>query len=68
MKRHYYVVNGLMPGSSFDENRLDKLLGMKGYIGNVTEKLIQKGYVLDENKKALYAPDGARVCDYCEVR
>ena len=66
MRRHYYVVNGLQPWSKADEVKLDLLVG-EGYIGNVVEKLIQNGYVLDEERKGLYTPDGVRVCQMCEA-
>jgi len=60
MRKHYYIVNGLQPWTKADEKKLDCLI--KGnYIGNVTEKLIQKGYVFDEEKKMLFAPDGAPI-------
>lgn len=66
MRKHYYIVDGLQPWTKADEKKLDRLVE-SDYIGNVTEKLIQKGYVLDESKMAFFAPDGALVCRFCET-
>ena len=66
MRKHYYIVNGLQPWSKADEKKLDRLVG-EGFIGNVTEKLMQKGYQLNEEKMVLFAPDGAVVCRFCET-
>ena len=66
MRKHYYVVDGLQPWSKADEKRLDKLVP-NGYVGNVVEKLIQKGYVLDEENMKLFAPNGGKVCNMCSA-
>ena len=66
MRKHYYVVDGLQPWSKADEKRLDKLVP-NGYVGNVVEKLIQKGYVLDEENMKLFAPNGEKVCNMCSA-
>lgn len=66
MRKHYYVVNGLQPWSKVDEQNLDKLVP-NGYVGNVVEKLVQKGYVLDEENMKLFAPDGSKVCNMCSA-
>ena len=66
MGKHYYIVYGLQPWTKADEKRLDKL-APKGFVGNVVEKLIQKGYVLDEERMGLYAPDGTKVCSVCSA-
>ena len=66
MRKHYYVVNGIQPWSKADEAKLDKLV-KKGFIGNVVERLVQQGYVLDENQMALFGPDGRKVCRMCSA-
>lgn len=66
MRKHYYIVNGLQPWSKADEQRLDKLVP-NGYVGNVIEKLVQRGYVLDEERMAFYAPNGEKVCNMCSA-
>lgn len=66
MRKHYYVVNGLQPWSKVDEQNLDKLVP-NGYVGNVVEKLVQNGYVLDEENMKLFAPDGTKVCNMCSA-
>ena len=62
----YYIVNGLQPWTKADEKKLNKRVA-KGYVGNVVEKLISQGYVLDEQRMGLYAPDGHKVCSVCSV-
>ena len=66
MRKHYYIVNGLQPWTKADEKKLDRLIE-KSYIGNVTEKLIQHGYTLDEQEMVLTAPDGRKVCRFCKA-
>ena len=66
MRKHYYIVNGLQPWTKVDEKKLDKLVP-NGFVGNVVEKLIQQGYVLDEERMGLFAPDGHKVCNICSV-
>ena len=66
MRKRYYIVNGLMPWSEFDEKRIDKLMP-KGFVGNAVEKLMQQGYTLDEERMGLYSPDGKKVCSITEA-
>lgn len=66
MRGRYYIVNGLMPWSKFDEMRIDKLMP-EGFMGNAVEKLIQQGYTLDEERMGLYTPDGKKVCNITEA-
>ncbi|MBP5783001.1 MAG: hypothetical protein J6W04_05620 [Bacteroidales bacterium] len=60
MRRHYYVINGLCPWSEEDEKKIDSLLP-KDFTGNAIEKLMEKGYTLDEN--GFYTPEGKKVCN-----
>ena len=66
MRKHYYIVEGYQPWSKVDMAKLDKLVP-EWFIGNVVERLIQQGYVLDTNRMGFYAPDGKKVCSICEV-
>lgn len=66
MRKHYYIVEGLQPWTKEDEKKLDKL-APNGFIGNVTEKLMQKGYVMDKETLTLMTADGEKVCRFCKV-
>ena len=66
MRKHYYIVDGYQPWSKMDMAKLDKLVP-EWYIGNVVERLMQNGYILDKERMGFYAPDGKKVCSICEV-
>ena len=66
MRKRYYIVNGLQPWSKADEKRLDTYVPT-GFVGNVIEKLIQKGYILDEEKMVFCKPDGTKICNLCSA-